>query len=452
MAPVRPSPLARQLLVPLALLGLTLTGLTLFVGWREMNRQLDTQLTERARTIARALQFAAESTDSRESLNRLTRVFVAGGDVELISISGGHPPRLMIVSRPEMQGVMVAELTVAGYDPAVPAVLSGDRQDEHARRLPASGRFVFACRLRANLPAGHPLARGGLLIELPTRALQQKITRSTLLSITGVLLLGGLGAAGFAWLLNSLVLRPLAASLERERATGRLNVNFLGMISHEFRHTLGLVLSSTQILARYAARLDESERARHLGKIESSCRRLSAVVEDTLFYSRSESGRIELHLAPVDLPALCQAEARLAESTVGEGATPRIHFSVEPGAPTEITTDESLLRHILANLLSNALKYSDPATPVQLSLGPAGAGAFSLTVQDRGIGIPADELARLGEPFWRGRNTGPVPGTGLGLVIVQRCIGLLGGRLKCESPAGEGTRITVTLPLQPILP
>jgi|CXWL01.1.fsa_nt_gi signal transduction histidine kinase len=449
MVTVRPQPLARQLLVPLILLGAALAALTLFAGWRQMNHQLDTQLVERARTIARALQFAAESTDSRESLSRLVRTFVAGGDVELVGISGGRPPRLISVSRPQMQGVMVDQLAAGGFDPDAVIVLSGDRHGEFSRRLPARGRFVYACRLNANLPATHPLARGGLLIELPTRALQQQITRSTWWNIAGVLLLGTAGAAGFAWLLRAHVLRPLAASLEREREAGRLKVNFLGMISHEFRNTLGLVLSSTQILARYGERLDAAARAQHLAKIEASCRRLSAVVEDTLFYSRSEGGRIELHLEPVDLAAFCLAEMRAAEPAAADGAGGRIRFVTTPGAPAGVTTDASLLRHVLGNLLSNALKYSGATSPVELSIGAAGPDRYFLAVSDRGIGIPADEQARLGEPFWRGRNTGNVHGTGLGLVIVRRCLDLLGGRLDCTSGPETGTRLTANLPLNP---
>lgn len=435
--------------MPLILLGLALAGLTLIAGWRQMNLQLDVQLAERARTIARALQFAAGSTDSRESLSRLARIFVAGGDVELVCISGGRPPRLMIASRPEMQGVMVDRLTAGGFDPAAVVILAGDRTDEYSRRLRERGRFVFACRLNADLPAAHPLANGGLLIELPTRALQRQIARSILWNFSGVLLLGAAGAVGFAWLLRARVLRPLAAALEREREAGRLKVNFLGMISHEFRNTLGLVLSSTQILARYRDRLDPAEQAGHLAKIEASCRRLTGVVEDTLFYSRSEGGRLERNLASLDLPAFCRAEARAAEPSPAGDASPRIRLMIEPSAPAEATTDESLLRHILSNLLANALKYSDPATPVGLILAPAGSDCFSLTVADQGIGIPADERARIGEPFWRGRNAGSTPGTGLGLVVVRRCLDLLGGQWQVECPAGGGTRFVVTLPLRP---
>ena len=449
MNPVRITPPARHLLVPLILLGLVLTSVTLFAGWWQMNRQLDDQLTERARTVARALRFAAETADSRDAMLRLTRTFVAGGDVELILITGGQPRRIMITSEANMQGVLVERLPAGGFSGAVTTVLDGGSRDEHLSHDRARGRFIYAGRLNPAVAMTHPLAEGGVLIELPTMALQRRITATALWILAAVLALGAAGAAGFAWLLRAKVLRPLTAALAREREAGQAKVNFLGMISHEFRNTLGLVLSSTQILARYRDRLDEAERTRHLAKIEDSCRRLTGVVEDTLFYSRSESGRLERNLEPLDLHAFCLAEARAAEPAPVPDAAPRIRFLMEPGAPAEVTTDESLLRHILANLLTNALKYSDPASPVSLSLGSAAPDHFTLTVSDQGIGIPADEIARIGEPFWRGRNVGAVPGTGLGLVVVHRCLDLLGGRLQVDRPAGGGTRCTITLPLSP---
>jgi len=449
MNPVRTTPPARHLLVPLILLGLGLAGVTLFAGWWQMNRQLDDQLTERARTVARALRFAAETTDSRDAMMRLTRTFEAGGDVELILITGGQPRRIMITNQANMQGVIAERLPVGGFSPDVTAVLDGKSPDEYLSHDRARGRFIYASRLNPAVAMTHPLAEGGVLLELPTKALHRRITATALWILASVLALGAAGAAGFAWLLRVRVLRPLTASLTREREAGQAKVNFLGMISHEFRNTLGLVLSSTQILARYRDRLDEAERTRHLAKIEDSCRRLTGVVEDTLFYSRSESGRLEVNLEPLDLHAFCLAEARAAEPALAADAAPRIRFVIEPGAPAEVTTDESLLRHILTNLLTNALKYSDPASPVGLTLTPAEPGHFALTVTDQGIGIPADEATRAGEPFWRGRNVGAVPGTGLGLVVVQHCLDLLGGRLDLENPAGGGTRCVITLPHSP---
>jgi signal transduction histidine kinase len=109
--------------------------------------------------------------------------------------------------------------------------------------------------------------------------------------------------------------------------------------------------------------------------------------------------------------------------------------------------DEKLLRHILSNLLSNALKYSPEGGTVRLRL-VYGAETVQLSVQDCGIGIPAADLDRLFESFHRASNVGTIPGTGLGLTIVQRSVALHGGQIHVASIQGEGTTFTVTLPIR----
>jgi signal transduction histidine kinase len=114
--------------------------------------------------------------------------------------------------------------------------------------------------------------------------------------------------------------------------------------------------------------------------------------------------------------------------------------------PAEAAADERLLHHILTNLLSNAIKYSEPGTPVEFAIERDGSEAVC-QIRDHGIGIPADDLQWLFNAFQRGRNVGQRPGTGLGLVIVKRCVELHGGRIHIESRVGEGTLATVRLPV-----
>jgi signal transduction histidine kinase len=107
--------------------------------------------------------------------------------------------------------------------------------------------------------------------------------------------------------------------------------------------------------------------------------------------------------------------------------------------------DESLVRHILGNLVANAVKYSPAGTPVDLGVRRDGDSAV-FRISDRGIGIPADELPQLFQAFSRASNVGDIPGSGLGLVIVKRCVDLHGGAITVESRPGEGSAFTVRLP------
>ena len=100
----------------------------------------------------------------------------------------------------------------------------------------------------------------------------------------------------------------------------------------------------------------------------------------------------------------------------------------------------------MTNLLTNAVKYSEPGHSVQFQIAREGADAVCV-VRDRGIGIPAEDIEWLFQAFQRGRNVGDRPGTGLGLVIVKRCVDLHGGSIRIESKVGVGTAVTVRLPV-----
>jgi signal transduction histidine kinase len=112
---------------------------------------------------------------------------------------------------------------------------------------------------------------------------------------------------------------------------------------------------------------------------------------------------------------------------------------------TEADADERLLRHIFSNLLSNAVKYSPAGSPVEFEI-QLEAGSIVCRVRDSGIGIPETDQQWLFNAFYRGRNVGHRPGTGLGLVIVKRCVELHGGRISLESRNDEGTTATLYLP------
>lgn len=493
----RPS-LTRQLVVPLALLSLALTTAMLGLGWWQMTRQLESQLLQRARIIARTVSFSAGSADSREEMSRLNHMLVSGGDVELTALVGMDPKRLMITSTARWQGRLVDALLADEIDPRAVDALQAHRDYAGLNRPLA--RFYYVGPLEIDRPP--PLRDAQVLVVLNVRPLQEQIAGSLQMLFAGLALLGLLGLTGFAWLVRARVIRPLStlaevfsrsdadapapepnrraareiaalgealttvfgqvrdlnrdleqrvrdrtaelvASLDRERELGRLRTNFIGMVSHEYRNSLATILSSAQIMERYRDRLPEAERARHLGQITGSCARLASLVEDVLLYSRSESGRIEVRFGPIDLAAVCRAEVAEAARQAGDGAG-RLVFSGE--AEGAAMSDEQLLHHVLSNLLGNALKYSSSDRPVELQLRREGEAAV-FTVRDRGIGIPADELPRLGEAFRRGRNAAEYPGSGLGLVMVRRCLDLLGGTLELASVAGQGTVATVTVPV-----
>jgi PAS domain S-box-containing protein len=232
-------------------------------------------------------------------------------------------------------------------------------------------------------------------------------------------------------------------ALAREKELSELKSNFVSMVSHEFRTPLGVIMSAAEILQRYFDRLPAEKRGRHLEMIFRSTRNLAALMEEVLLLGKVEEGRMQFTPAPIDLESFCRSLADEILSAT-QAACP-IRFS--SAAPLDgAVGDESLLRHILTNLLSNAVKYSEPGTPVEFLAGRVGAEAV-FTVRDHGIGIPLEDQPRIFNSFSRGRNVGERPGTGLGLVIVQRCVQLHGGDIRLESTPGQGTTMVVRLPV-----
>ncbi len=235
----------------------------------------------------------------------------------------------------------------------------------------------------------------------------------------------------------------LLRALAREKELGELKSNFVSLVSHEFRTPLGIIMSSAEILRDYLDQLAPDERRQHLDSIQKSTRRMAELMEEVLLLGRFEAGRMEFQPQPLDLGTLCR---RLVDevATATERVCP-IRFECDEAVGGALA-DERLLRHIFTNLLSNAIKYSRPGDPVLFKVRRQDDEAVC-EFRDRGVGIPAEDREWLFRAFHRGRNVGDRPGTGLGLVIVKRCLELHGGQIAVQSTIGQGSTFTVRLPL-----
>jgi len=214
------------------------------------------------------------------------------------------------------------------------------------------------------------------------------------------------------------------------------------MVSHEFRTPLGVIRAAGESLGRYFQRLTEAQRTELLGDIAKSTHRMNDLIEEVLLLGKVESGKMECRPALVDLPEVCRrviAEVRAAT----HDACP-IDFSATDAKPG-LKLDEGLVVIVLSNLLSNAVKYSRPGKPVRLEARQDESHVI-LEVRDEGIGIPESDRAELFHSFHRGTNVGAIPGSGLGLTIVKRCVELHGGAIAVASTEGRGTTFTVRLP------
>ena len=235
----------------------------------------------------------------------------------------------------------------------------------------------------------------------------------------------------------------LLRSLAREKELGELKTSFVSMVSHEFRTPLGIIHTSAEILERYFDRLTPERRLDQLGSITGAARSLASLIDEVLVLSRVEAGGMQFVPAPLALPRVLRQLADEVASATNHRCPIEVGFDgIDGGA----IGDESLLRHILTNLISNAVKYSTEGEPVELAVRRDGDDAV-FVVRDRGIGIAPEDQKRLFTAFRRGTNVGDRPGTGLGLVIARQCADLHLGTIAVESVLGEGTTVTVRLPV-----
>jgi signal transduction histidine kinase len=235
----------------------------------------------------------------------------------------------------------------------------------------------------------------------------------------------------------------LVKALAQERELTRLKSSFVSMVSHEFRTPLGITMSAVELLRNYLDQLTPGKLKELLDDIHASTLRMAGLMEQVLLLGRVEAGKINFKATPMDVAAFGR---KLVDETIA--ATGR-KCPVKFGADGDLAGaqgDESLLRHIFSNLLSNAVKYSPAGSVVECIARREGNDAV-FTVRDHGIGIPEEDRARLFEAFHRASNVGETPGTGLGLLIVKRCVELHRGTIDFDSRLREGTTFILRLPL-----
>ncbi|NET58210.1 MAG: PAS domain S-box protein [Symploca sp. SIO2E6] len=231
-------------------------------------------------------------------------------------------------------------------------------------------------------------------------------------------------------------------ALEREKELNALKTRLFSMVSHEFRTPLSTVLAAAQLLETSPRAWENSEkRERNLRRIQDSVKNMVQLLDDILTINRAETGNLEFNPEWLDLEQF--ARNFLEEMQLSAGVQHKLNF-VCRGQNTVIYADQKLLRSIFANIISNAIKYSPTGGRIQCSL-TCEPQSVQIQIRDRGLGIPAEEQKQLFEPFYRAKNVRHIEGTGLGLVVVQKCVDLHGGSIEIVSEAGRGTTVTVRL-------
>ena len=233
----------------------------------------------------------------------------------------------------------------------------------------------------------------------------------------------------------------LSTALEKEKELNELKSRFVSMASHEFRTPLATILSSLSLVTKYGEVGEKESQAKHIKRIKTSITHLTDILNDMLSLSKLEEGKITASPELFNIAEYTAAVVQELQAVAKAGQ----HIKYRHSGILEVYLDSKILKNILFNLGSNAIKFSPESKPIEISTD-VNKTIIEIKVRDHGIGISEEDQEHLFQRFFRGQNVTNIQGTGLGLNIVGRYVELMNGTITFESKPEEGTIFIIKLP------
>ena len=247
----------------------------------------------------------------------------------------------------------------------------------------------------------------------------------------------------------SLLARKYEVAMTRAEAANQAKSEFLANMSHELRTPLNAINGFSEIMAaEMFGPLGDPKYKGYAADIHRSGQHLLSLINDILDMAKIEAGKMTLHYEDVSLKEVCDDAVRLMRGKVEDAG---LTLTIEAHADlAEIEADHRGCKQVMLNLLSNAIKFTPEGGAITVRLAPLGDDRVRVAVADTGIGIAADDLARLARPFEQveGQHSKTTQGTGLGLALTKSLIEMHGGTLVMESRPGAGTTVSFDLPMR----
>ncbi len=235
--------------------------------------------------------------------------------------------------------------------------------------------------------------------------------------------------------------KDLYNALNKEKELNELKTRFVSMASHEFRTPLTTMMSSLSLVTKYGEQNDKENQVKHVSKIKTSINNLTDILNDFLSVSKLEEGKVENMPEELNLKAFVHDVISEMKSM----ALNDQHIVQQHAGNDTATFDKKILKNILFNLISNAIKFSPNGGTIDVFTQVLNS-SIKIAVKDSGIGISKEDQKHLFERFFRAHNATHIQGTGLGLNIVARYVDLMSGTIDFESKENEGTIFTVVIP------
>jgi len=236
--------------------------------------------------------------------------------------------------------------------------------------------------------------------------------------------------------------KALRKAYEREKELNHLKSRFVSMASHEFRTPLSAILSSAELIEAYNDGGQDQKREKHIIRIRSAVNNLTSILNDFLSLSKLEEGKVLSHPVEFMFNDFCND---LLDDILPILKPGQKVISPTDNLKTVLFLDHKILKNILLNLFSNAIKYSEQGKSIYFEFSMDEKSLY-FSIRDEGIGIPSEEQEHLFTRFFRAHNVENIQGTGLGLTIVKRYLELMDGSIHFESHLGVGTIFKISLP------
>lgn len=237
----------------------------------------------------------------------------------------------------------------------------------------------------------------------------------------------------------------LKNALLKEKQINELKQHFISMVSHEFKTPLFLISGTAELLEKQCGNPADDRARKGFKTIKENIMRISNILSDITLLCDEKKDNI-FNPKPLSVIDLCAEIIKDVTLEFSSGNIINFSHCDEISSQSKYLLDAEIMRHILTNLLNNAVKYSAEARePVELRVESVEKG-INFIIKDHGIGIPEKDLKKLFQNFMRASNVGKIPGTGIGLAIVKKFVDIHGGEIFIESVLNKGTKISVLIP------
>ena len=232
------------------------------------------------------------------------------------------------------------------------------------------------------------------------------------------------------------------SALEKERELNQLKSTFMSTVSHEFRTPLTSIYSSVELIERYSDKWEKNKTIEHYQRIKESIDHLTQMLEEVLQLNRSEQSKITFNPENTNLEAFCKNIIKDFEPLLIKDQKLNFEFQL---SEIDYLIDRNLLKIILSNLISNAIKFSSHNGEIDFCVSQI-PNKIKFIIRDKGIGISEVDIEKIFNPFYRSSKVSTIAGSGLGLAIAKSYVEIHKGTIEVESKLNKGTTFTLLIP------